>query len=224
MARILILGDSWGVSKRIWPGEENWTEYYFLKRSHTVFNKSWGGVGNEVQLNFGLSFLKYSGVEIDLVIWYHTELFRQQDGFMNPEYMREHGLLTFEDSVDAAAGFTYNLATELKQAQPQAQWAIIGGHAPIRQQRRELLAWADLIIDDWRSEIVGYKLPECHILELRDFLVKYNLDPELVAEQLNYRDQIIEACKNYDLFPDWVHPGIRPVTELNLRLQNQFNL
>jgi hypothetical protein len=83
MANILILGDTWGITPcHIWPHSKepaDWFEFQFLKKGHPTFNKSWGGNQNHYQLAQAEVFLnatKDTQLEIDLIIWFHSELMR----------------------------------------------------------------------------------------------------------------------------------------------------
>jgi len=227
MANILQFGDSWGVTTCNLPDCELTTEYYFLGRGHTVFNKSWGGCPNGMQLDFAEGFLKHSTVKVDLVIWFHTEVFRDFPCSRNNQYAMDFGPpRDLEHILDWLAEHYYAQAQRLKQLQPKAKWAIIGGHGPVRPRQRHLLEFADYIVDDWRSEIVGYKLPECHTMENVDYLwsMKDSLNLDQIQAELDKRELIRGATQDRSLFFDTVHPSIPVVHQMNLRLQERFDL
>ena len=226
---ILILGDSWGVTENSQPRRQDWPEYYFMRRGHTVFNKCWGGAWNLVQLGFGDAFLRECPYPIDLVIWYHTEVFRD---FARPpwedRYKSEFGEpRDLVHLLDWQAERTYQLAHEAKLASPATQWAIIGGGGPVVQSQRSRLEWADLLIDDWKSEIVGEQLPECHFMQFYDYIWQWRetLGMDAVQAELDKRQYILEAmARDRSLFWDRIHPAHRPVLAMNLRLQEWFDL
>lgn len=229
MARILILGDSWGVTENSQPDRRDWPEYYFMRRGHTVFNRSHGGEWNLVQLGFGDAFLRECPYPIDLVIWYHTEIFRDFARLPWEErYISEFGEpRDLEHVLDWQAERTYRIATEAKQASPETQWAIIGGGGPVRQRHRNLLEWADLIVDDWKSEICGEQLPECHFMQFYDYIWRWrdSLGMDAVQRELDKRDYHMQRMfADRGRFWDGVHPAHAPVLAMNQRLEQHFGL
>lgn len=229
MANILILGDSWGVTENSQPNRRDWPEYYFMRRNHTVFNRCHGGEWNLVQLGFGDAFLHECPYTIDLVIWFHTEIFRDFARLPWEErYITEFGPpRDLEHILDWQAERTYKIATLAKEASPTTQWAIIGGGGPVRKSKRHLLEWADLIIDDWKSEIVGEPLPECHFMQFYDYIWKWRetLGMDAIQHELDKRQYHMDLMfRDRSRFWDGVHPAHAPVMALNQRLQEHFNL
>jgi len=225
MSNILLIGDSWAITPPHLIESTNWFEYQFMQRGHNVFTKCWGANANGFQLNLAEVFLK--AVEhthkIDLVIWFHTEVMRDWNSGRR-DINFEH--YDFDGLLDALATETYNKATALKNLYPHIKWAIIGGHCALRETHKHMLDWADYRIDNWRQEIVGQAMPECHTTTFLWMLEQYVevLGADIVERELANRETIINACKNSDLFYDGIHPGIKPMTDLANKIIARFNL
>jgi hypothetical protein len=237
MANILILGDTWGITPcHIWPDSKepaDWFEFQFLKKGHPTFNKSWGGNQNHYQLAQAEVFLnatKDTQLEIDLIIWFHSELMRDL-GEGTPkekqdEMFEEFG---FDGTLDRIAERVYGTVNRLKTEFPKTKWAIIGGHAPIRSNKSYLLDEVEFRIDNWRQEISGKECPESHAFEwlekgkgsLYDFP---SVGEDIIQRELEIKEKIIEATSDYDLFYNGKHPALTPLKNLAERIMNHFNI
>jgi hypothetical protein len=252
MKRILIIGDSWAIipcniytPQSLWHkhhlhhGKQyavlDWLDFKLLEKGHSVSNRSYGGNANWFQLGIAETFIDSSvknKFHIDLIIWFHTELLRDANidpNLPNNKYLnivKEQGL---EGLIDNVAIETYNYATQIHNISPSTKWAIIGGHAPVCAKHQHLLSWADMMVSDWRSDILGISIPECHTLSYREkdwdiLRNNSNLDLDVVLDELNKKQFIMEACKNKDLFYDEVHPSPKSNILLAERIINTFNL
>lgn len=206
---VLIMGDSWGKSE---------LEYYFLKRKHTVFNKAIFGGSNYDSLNDSLNFLNYTieFIKIDLIIWFQTE------------YIRELNILTdlttgYKNTLDLIHEKISIKIAEIREITPNSKWVIIGGHAPIYDP--DSYRWADVLIEDWRSELVGQKLPFCHAIShniLSKHVKEFGLD--VLEEELKKYEIILNAVLNKpNLFHDGVHPTTSCHEDLYQQLANKLN-
>ena len=232
MANIMILGDTWGtvpchVFNQL-PGVTDWFEYQFLRRGHPTFNKSLGGNQNHYQLlqaEVLLTALKDSPIHIDLIVWFHTEIVRD----LIPEDTRRFGKDDFDIVIDDAAERMYNLATRVRNISPDTKWAIIGGHAPLRPNKKHLLDWADFRIDNFRSHILGVDVPESQAFE---FLEKWKgslwdwpgIPQEIIDRELAIKEQIIQLTSDTSKFWNGKHGGLEPMKQLANDIMTKFNL
>lgn len=236
MANIMILGDTWGiVPSHMWFMDKtivNWFEFIFLKRGHATFNKSWGGNQNNYQLMQAEVFLnatKDTNFEIDLIIWFHTELIRDLTvGHQNAEsqlFLTKH----YDEVLDIVGERMYNHVTNLKNQFPKTKWAILGGHAPLLSTKKHILDWADFRIDNLRSKILGVNVPESQAFE---FLERGKgslwdwpgISDEVIQRELEIKSQIIELTKDKEKFYNQKHPAIKPLTDLAEEIITHFNL
>jgi hypothetical protein len=237
MANILIIGDTWGITPcHTWPQSKestDWFEFQFLKKGHPTFNKSWGGNQNHYQLAQAEVFLngtKDTGMEIDLIVWFHSELMRDL-GEGTPmekqdEMLSEFG---FDGTLDLIAERIYGTVTRLKSEFPKTKWAVIGGHAPIRSSKSYLLDWVEFRIDNWRQEISGKECPESHAFEwlekgkgsLYDFS---SIPQDIIDREIEIQKKILDATSDTNLFYNKKHPAISPIKDLAARIIDHFKI
>lgn len=232
MANIMILGDTWGIVPcHIWSRDKsivNWFEYQFLKKGHPTFNKSWGGNQNHYQLVQAEVFLnatKNSPIEIDLIVWFHTELIRD----ITPAETNQFNTIGFDNALDLVAERMYTQVSNLKKQFPSTKWAILGGHAPLRENKKHLLDWAEFRIDNLREKIAGVPIPESQAFE---FLEKGkgslwdwpNIPDEIINRELLIKEQIIAATKDESKFYNQKHPAMQPLMKLADEIITHFNL
>lgn len=173
MKRILIAGDTWGIVQttlyRLPTAEQHGhynhhydetvltsLDYTLMSRGHSVYNRSWGGTDNYYQLTMidtTLAAAKKNNFNIDLIIWFHSELLKSYDAIS----LKKRGL---EKYIDLTAHKIYTYASEIKKEYPDTKWAIIGGTGELRNNG--LLDWAEYKIDSLRSKIFDRDLPDCH--------------------------------------------------------------
>lgn len=229
MANILMIGDSWGLSPYWSPmnpiQNEPYTEHRLFELGHMVWNKSEGG-GQNIRILQDCDFYLrnvYHHVKFDLIIWFHTEMVRDIHSYNNDKKFKGISLDSIEGQLEYVKNITYELATNIKQDFPEIKWAIIGGHAPIMTP--EQLSWADFLIEDWRSEIVGKKLPACQTLSGLDWL-QQNIDtfgPNAVQQELDNYETIVRECStDVNKFYDGVHPTGLYHRQLADRIHNYF--
>lgn len=211
---ILIVGDSWSkpdgyTEPQCNPYQETEKfpiEYYLIKKGHTVYNRGEGGRGNLNALKLADYFLKTSyrlDLKIDLIIFFNTDLSRDRiPVFPDHNYPSSLAKVTREL-------YNENLKWFQKiRSHYKGKWAIIGGNSPVVDIKD--FEWVDFIVDDWRSEILGYKLPVSQWLYDYPFLEANlkHLGVEEVMEEANKIELIWETVKSRrDLFPDASHPN-----------------
>lgn len=232
MANILILGDTWGITPCHNYGRDrsvaNWFEFHFLKQGHATFNKAFGGHSNTFsfeQADVFLNAVKGTSFQIDLVIWFHTELIRDVIPDDRTAFTQKH----YDFVVDEIAERMYTCAKRLKDLSPTTKWAIIGGHAPLRPNKKHLLGWADYKIDNFRAKIVGAPVPESQAFEylergkgsLWDFP---GISESVIERELKIKEQIIELTKDTSKFYNQKHPALKPMLDLADNIMEYFKL
>lgn len=202
----LIIGDSWGV----------FSPWGRIK--YNAINISAMGQGNMANLKSAFSFMQCNERPIDLIVWYYTSLCR--DG-VNLKIES-----SFHDYLNAVHEELFTQVSRLRKTFPKPKWAIIGGHAPIFN--KEKYNWAEFVVEDWRSELVGSPVPQNQSLGLHNVLdglkQSYpNYVDELIRE-LDAEKEIIELGKKHtpDVFSDGVHPNMNKSTEMCERILDFF--
>jgi hypothetical protein len=169
-------------------------------------------------------------MEIDLIIWFHSELMRDLGESASLE--TQNGMFEefgFDQTLDILAERIYGRVTRIKQEFPKTKWAIIGGHAPIRSTRSYLLDWVEFRIDNWRQEISGKECPESHAFEwleegkgsLYDFPA---IGEDIIQRELLIKEKILEATMDTNLFYNKKHPAKEPLTQLANRIIDHFKI
>lgn len=230
---ILIVGDSWSKPDSYTepmvvtiPGNENIVEkfpleYYLIKEGHTVYNRGEGGMGNLNSLKLADYFLKTSyrlNLKIDLVIFINTDLSRDRITVF-PEHNHPRNL---EELTKTLYNENLKWFNRIRQHY-NGKWAVIGGNSPVLNP--EDFTWVDFFIEDWRAEILGYKLPPSQWLYDYPFLelnMKW-LGIEEVMEEAKKIETIWDTVKSRtDLFPDASHPNYDCHEELAERILQHF--
>jgi hypothetical protein len=221
LARILILGDTWGISPcHVWPQNQladptQWFEFELMRRGHTVMNRSWGGNQNNYQLSIcetHLAALKdHPEYQPDTVIWFHTELMRDMIPPVTEPMKRQE--ITLDQGLDLVAEEIYGRVARTRALYPAVKWAIIGGHAPVRQNRVHILeqAGVEYIKMNWRAEIAGVDIPESHAFEFlerwKGNLWDYGISEERIEEEQRIAEIIAQATADHTKFYNGKHPN-----------------
>lgn len=223
MARnIVIIGDSWSISERYGYVEGYPPFEYELMNSHTnVYARGHGGSNNLYELYQFDYFLTNTAtkLKIDHVIWFHTELMRDIYCLGN-----DYGHMTLDEYLDRIAEITYSVAQSIHLKHPKMKWTIIGGHEPI-VRRKELLNFATYMIEDWRSELLGQKMPYANFLGHLGHLEKNikSIGVGRIEEEIAKRDTIMKAGEECtDLFYDGIHPNSKAYNMLAKRLRKEL--
>lgn len=249
MKNILIIGDSWAIvpcnmwssqslfHKHLIPDyDENvldWLDFKLMSKGHKVTNRSFGGCQNYFQLGQADAYLnaaKKHNFHIDIIIWFHTEICRDmhfsKDDNKHENLILNHGL---EYALDQISMETYEYATKLYNLSPTTKWAIIGGHAPLRNNTKHLLNWANFRLDDYRSYILdNISIAECQTLSLTDYWDtmkdEYGISTEDILKEFDKREFIQNSCKDKTKFYDEVHPSCQSNQLLSNLIIEHFNL
>lgn len=207
------MGDSWGKTN---------LEYLFLKNNHLVINKSIFGGNNNDSLSEGRRFLVDSKhfLEIDIIIWFQTEFMRDVASYSSGNNIDlSKGYVNVLDQIHK---FNHEKIIGIKELSPKSKWVIIGGHAPLYKSHD--YSWADIVIEDYRSELLGIKLPFCHAMTpeiISEYSAKFGLD--VLEDELTKYEIIIDSVhKRRDLFTDGTHPGVDCDEKLFNRIINYF--
>lgn len=235
MKEALVIGDSWSITltHNYWvrwrpdqpyddPAHAGHIEFALRQAGWSVNNRGWGGSSNHIQVTQALYYLmwqKYIGKPLNLIVWFHTELMRDWHR-ANPDSVQNMKKYGLDAWLDKQADEVYGLVAEAQERYPETKWIIIGGHCPIRANKKHLLAKSALIIDNWRQELAGVECPECHTLTFLDEFEKYKdcFPLDIVERELNLREIIINACRDSRIFYDGVHPSPKSMAALSERI------
>lgn len=222
---IVIIGDSWSISERngYVDGYQPF-EYELMTPYINVFARGHGGSNNLYELQQFDYFLSNTAtkMKIDHVIWFHTELMRDITclgyGYDN---------LTVDQYLDKIAEITYTVARSIHLKHPKIKWTIIGGHEPIIRHKHILESFATVLIEDWRSELLGEKMPYAnflgHLTHLKNNIKSIGV--QRIEEEIYKRDIIMKACEGCkDLFYDGIHPNSKAFNMLAKRLRKELKL
>jgi len=205
----------------------DWIDFQLISRGHNVNNIGCWSESNMRQLLKTHGYIEgaeRSSNNIDIVIWFHTEITRD---WVHPQTWSNAKKVGYESHLSLTARSTYNYVSWLKKRYPNTKWAIIGGHAPLHEKEKHLLDWAEYRVDNWRQQISGVECPETHLLSfLKNDHKEINnlLSLEQKEQELSKIEIILEACKDNKLFFDNVHPNIEPNKKLALDIIQHLNL
>jgi hypothetical protein len=244
MKTILIIGDSWGVPNYEGkPGDppETHTEFRLRELGYTVYNCAMNGGSNSKSIELARKFLSGEPAvlepiylinklypcniektvdkdyKIDAIVWFHTE-------FMRGDYKFDFVNTSIEQNIIYGAQHDYTIVGDFVNEHPYAKLVVIGGQSPVTTDILYQYLTPDLVIQDWRSELLDMPLPTVHTL----------IKPELWVEPsrvdtMDYKLKVLEdhkiildAMQNSDLFPDNCHPGGKAHEQLTKRLHKQF--
>jgi hypothetical protein len=156
-------------------------------------------------------------LKIDVIIWFHTE-------FMRGEYKFDFVNTSIEQNIIHGAQHDYTIVRDFLNERPHAKLVVIGGQSPVITDILYQYLTPDLVIQDWRSELLNMPLPTVHTLVKPELWV----EPSRV-DTMDYKLKVLEdhkiildAMQNSDLFPDNCHPGGNAHEQLTTRLHKQF--
>jgi len=222
MQRILIMGDSWadwripqihGIDRK---NDEHHITGKLKKIGYSVTNCSQMGNSNIMALRSAEQAVAKE--QFDWLIWFHTEVFRDSHMYDSdkPFRLMEMAKELAEKQYQQFEQFRSN--NNLKAI-------VIGGQAPVFPFVRDYIK-IEMLIDDWRSEIMNIKFPFCHILSLNEFADILQKDtcldsPRERIKMLGEVEIIFNMCdKRRDLFPDSGHPGEKSHKQLADRIHD----
>jgi hypothetical protein len=228
---ILILGCSFGVPGQ-YPGcfIEDHTEHQLRQLGHKVYNCSQCGGSNMNSLTRAKKFLSGESIllpevhplstsgptqtlnepfEVDWIVWFHTELTRDDHVFFNGLPLKKMAELTYTEYFDFAKSLG-------------AKVAVIGGAGPVHPLLFDY-GTPDFCIPSWFNEILQLDLPQIQTLSQLNMVEKMQgIGVKDKLEILEQHSIIRKALEDSEDFPDNYHPGGRPHKELAARLHEVF--
>jgi hypothetical protein len=221
MARIWILGDSWGTLNGLPPimrPRQKHLHQCLVEAGHRVVNLSIPGGSNGQSINLAYKHMRKCRAKrrphtVDYLIWFHTESLRERSPTLTETPY------TIQDLTRQQATLTYRLWKSLVE-QTGARDIIIGGQAPVIT---DLLVHEPYhLIEDWRCELLGIPSIMTHSVCHTDLFEHPNCkDPAKIRlDMLAQNEVIIDMERESDLFPDNAHPGRKAHESLFKRISN----
>lgn len=244
-----MIGDSWGVPNynldyNVLP--ETHTQHILEKMGHKVFNYAINGGSMLETIDYARHGIKkeidilpdylahklaitdkrtgkrlsgpapdYKGERIDWIVWFYSESIRDRlFDFMEPwvKLSEIHVLIS---------NLAYRSFKDLKKLCGNPKIAVIGGQSPIDPMLYSYIK-PDFKIVDWRSDLVGKKLPECHSFSKPNIVNNLYDNIEEKLKTLDIHHEIMKSMMNTDIFFDRCHPGPKPHKELSMLLDKVF--
>lgn len=228
---ILMIGDSWGVpnyqrSRNPNDNPYEHTEYILRNLGYNVYNCCLNGGFITLSIRLAKRFLsgepcilepKSRGLpnpncvnfekqkiqtidkanpKIDWLICFHTECLRAH----------HHPHFSLQQNIEKGYHRDY-LAIKNFADTLQCKVAIIGGQSPVIAYILKEYINPEFLIVDWRSEIVGKKLPEVHWLG-NSFWIEHSNDP--TSKKIEYIDMantVLDSMLAHPDFIDNIHPA-----------------
>jgi hypothetical protein len=227
--KIVMLGDSWG--------EPNWRSPQpgFTDQGHvSVLLRRWGAEVNNYSISGGSNYSTWwswntHGQHLewpDWIIWFHTDMTRD---FNWPHL---HGIdrrqpWHYEQVLETTAKSVYGRCSQIWHRLGRAPLIVIEGQSTRVQPWFDQYFQPNWVIEDWRAQLIGRPLPPTQMIgpmvsQGKNFFENC-LDS--TAQQLMWIDQvdeIMQAMRTSDLFPDNCHPGDRAQELLVDRLIKYF--
>ena len=214
---IWIWGDSW--AEPLWDNPlpnsnpENHLEFILKRKGYSVIN--YGKVGEDNLYSINLS--KKSSTNPDYILWYHTECFRSK--------VKDNERWYIEDKLKELSIKIYTEAANIVR-KTNSKLIVIEGQSVVYKSTYESILKKNVHykIDDWRSFLVGYKLPECHFISCYHHLEHNCLDSAYKKIKILKDVEVIRrATENHYHFPDQGHPGDKAQTLLADKLDKIIN-
>lgn len=221
MARIWILGDSWGTLNGLPPSmrpREKHLHQYLVKARHRVVNLSIPGGSNGQSIDLAYKHMrkckaKHRPHRADYLIWFHTESLRERSPTLTDQPY------TIQDLTRQQAIPIYKSWKSLVE-QTGARDIIIGGQAPVIT---DLLVHEPYhMIEDWRCELLGMPSIMTHSVCHTDLFEHSNCRDatKIRLDMLAQNEVIVDMERESDLFPDNAHPGALAHKALFERISN----
>ena len=222
MQRILIMGDSWAdwrIPQIHGVNRENDNHHItgkLKKLGYSVTNCATMGNSNLMSIRSAEQALTKE--QFDWVVWFHTEVFRDSHMYDAEKPFR------LMEMAKKLAEKQYQQFEQFRNKN-NLKAIVIGGQAPTFDFIKDYIK-IEMLIEDWRSEIMNLKFPFCHILALNEFAEILQKDTclDTPRERIKFLGEveiIFNMCdKRRDLFPDSAHPGDAPHTDLTKRLHD----
>ena len=221
MARIWILGDSWGtlngLPASMRPREKH-LHQYLVEARHSVINLSIPGGSNGQSINLAHRHMRKCRSQrrpckVDYLIWFHTESLRERNPTLTDQPY------TIQDLTRQQAIPIYERWKNLVK-KTGARDIIIGGQAPVIT---DLLVHEPYhMIEDWRCELLGMPSIMTHSVCHTDLFEHPNCRDatKIRLDMLAQNEVIVDMERESNLFPDNAHPGALAHKALFERISN----
>lgn len=195
---IWITGDNYGVPNL--NTHDLSLETILISKEYKVKNFSIIGASNTGAFKNIDKYFEEKKIYPDILIWFHTDLARDW-GLINDQW-------TYQQRVLDTAISTYTLISNIIK-KINTKLIVIEGQSVVVDPYFSEIINPDVIIKDWRSEILGETMPQSQIISRSNFLFdKYcvNTDQEKndLKENVNL---ILEKMRNSNQFQDNIHPN-----------------
>jgi hypothetical protein len=207
---IWITGDSFGLPNLF--SDNVSLETILASKGYNVMNFSIGGTGNSIAFENVNKHFEQKKTSPDILIWFHTELAR--------EWGENQTQWTYQKRLNDTAAQVYTRVHEIVK-KLNTKLIVIEGQSVVAEPYFSDLFQPDAIIKDWRSEILGEKMPESHIIS-RPYLFLdnscINTDEEknkLINDITFIWDKMV-ASEDY---PDGCHPSKKQYLLLGERIE-----
>ena len=210
---ILILGDSWGIPNYFGPpgvDAKYHVEFLLKDLGHIVYNCANNGGSNLASFESANRLLKSLPIQVDLMIWFHTESLRDRNLFNHDEKFY------IDEIIQNSCKIIYGEFEKRKQT-TKSKTFVVGGQAKLVDSFYQITG-ADYVIPDWRSLIFNRPFPVVHTLCHLDLIEKSSDSLEFKNNLLKDHETILDYMKQSSCFPDACHPGILPHRELVERI------
>lgn len=141
--------------------------------------------------------VKDDNTKIDLVLWFHTALFRDHTAKD----------LSYKENLHNIANTVYEKYSRFVK-KIKAKSAVIGGQGPVITEVLKKYIEPDFYIEDWRSQLVNQNLPEFNSFGSWDYIKTHIV---LSKDEISYFDEIDQLYRNVmlksNMFFDGYHPG-----------------
>jgi hypothetical protein len=226
--QILIIGDSWSVPNYRDPNgdpKETHSEFLLKNLGHTVHNCGMNGGSNFGTLDRAKVYLSGKEIghpahlpnqgmirtdqeKIDLVIWFHTEPYRDIH-LISPTNK------TIDQQLHEICGIIYREYKDFLDSL-NAKIAVIGGCSDIHDTLYEYIT-PDFCWPSWQKKLLG--------IGSMGFNLSSGTTPtENDIQLLDNSLKVIQAMMESSYFPDNCHPGKQAHKELVEALLEKFSL
>lgn len=204
------------TNKKIWIWGDSWAEpihdnplpdsdptghitQLLINKNYNVTN--YGKSGEDNLYSFHLCKNIPVKEHPDYIIWFHTECFRTKEKTNKSWYIKDELKRLSESIYSQISSFIINSPAKL---------ITIEGQSVVYQEnyKKYLEDCTYYFIKDWRSELVGKQLPECHFISCWHHLEHNCLDSyKTKLKILDDVKNIVNATADHYHFPDQGHPG-----------------
>ena len=214
---IWIWGDSW--AEPIWDNPlpnsnpEKHLEFILKRKGYNVTNYGKSGEDNLYSINLSNNNKNYP----EYIVWYHTECFRSK--------VKDNKEWFINEKLEEISTKIYNEVVNVIK-KTNAKLILIEGQSVVYKKTYEriLKDYVYYKIDDWRSFLVGHKLPECYFISCYHHLEHNCLDStNKKIKILTDVETIRKATENHYHFPDQGHPGDDAQTLLADKIEKIIN-